>query len=102
MYGYARVSSKDQNLDRQLDALAGFGVKAGHLFADKASGRDFERPEWRRLMGLLGEGDVLAVKINIAAQALHDGEVQGAGALAGAVADALRGLVEGGRGASVS
>ena len=37
VYGYARVSSKDQNLDRQLDALHEFGVKAGMVFADKAS-----------------------------------------------------------------
>lgn len=62
MYGYARVSAKDQNLARQLDALAGFGVPDGNVFADKASGRDFERPEYRRLMGVLVEGDVLVVK----------------------------------------
>ena len=62
MYGYARVSSKDQNLDRQLDALAGFGVEAGMVFADKASGKDFDRPEYRRLMGAIGEGDVVVVK----------------------------------------
>lgn len=59
-YGYARVSTREQNLDRQLDALAAFGVD--DVFADKASGRDFERPEWIRLMGALKEGDVLAVK----------------------------------------
>ncbi|MDY5661087.1 MAG: recombinase family protein [Coriobacteriales bacterium] len=62
VYGYVRVSSKDQNLDRQLDALTSFGVEAGMVFADKASGKDFERPEYRRLVGLLEEGDVLVVK----------------------------------------
>lgn len=62
VYGYARVSSKDQNLNRQLDALTSFGVEAGMVFADKASGKDFERPEYRRLVGLLEEGDVLVVK----------------------------------------
>ena len=62
VYGYARVSSKDQNLDRQLDALAEFGVRADMVFADKASGKDFERPEYRRLMGAIGEGDVVVVK----------------------------------------
>lgn len=62
VYGYARVSSREQNLDRQLDALAAFGVSEGDVFADKASGKDFERPEWRRLAGALAEGDVLAVK----------------------------------------
>ena len=59
-YGYARVSTREQNLDRQLDALAAFGVD--EVFADRASGRDFERPEWIRLMGALEEGDVLVVK----------------------------------------
>ncbi|NHM15039.1 recombinase family protein, partial [Xiamenia xianingshaonis] len=53
IYGYARVSSKDQNLDRQLDALAEFGVAADRVFADKASGKDFERPEYKRLMGVM-------------------------------------------------
>ena len=62
MYGYARVSSREQNLDRQLDALRAFGVEDGAVFADKASGKDFERPAWHRLMGELRPGDVLAVK----------------------------------------
>lgn len=59
-YGYARVSTREQNLDRQLEALAAFGVD--EVFADKASGRDFELPEWILLMGALKEGDVLVVK----------------------------------------
>ena len=62
MYGYARVSSREQNLDRQLDALRAFGVEDGAVYADKASGKDFERPAWHRLMGALRPGDVLAVK----------------------------------------
>ena len=62
MYGYARVSSREQNLDRQLDALRAFGVADGAVYADKASGKDFERPAWHRLMGELRPGDVLAVK----------------------------------------
>lgn len=61
-YGYARVSSHEQNLDRQLDALRAFGVEDGVVYADKASGRDFERPAWHRLMGELRPGDVLAAK----------------------------------------
>lgn len=61
-YGYARVSSKDQNLDRQLVALAEFGVKGEMVFADKASGKDFDRPEYRRLVATLAEGDVVVVK----------------------------------------
>ena len=50
MYGYARVSSKEQNLNRQLDALAEFGVADDMVFADKASGKNFERPEYKRLI----------------------------------------------------
>ena len=61
-YGYARVSSRDQNLDRQLGALTGFGVERARIYADKASGRDFERLEYRRLVEVLDAGDVLAVK----------------------------------------
>lgn len=60
VFGYARVSTRDQNLDRQLDALHEFGVE--EVFADKASGRDFARPEWKRMMDLLSEGDLLVVK----------------------------------------
>ena len=61
-YGYARVSSREQNLDRQLDALRAFGVEEGTVYADKASGKDFERPAWQRLMSELRPGDVLVVK----------------------------------------
>lgn len=50
VYGYARVSSADQNLNRQLDALRGFPVEDGSVFTDKASGKDFERPGYRGLL----------------------------------------------------
>lgn len=62
MYGYARVSTKDQNLDRQLDAFQAFGVPAEAVFADHASGKDFERPAYRRVVGMLDEEDVLVIK----------------------------------------
>ncbi len=61
-YGYARVSTREQNLDRQLDALAAFGVDKRHIYTDKASGKDFDRPAWQRLVGKLKAGDCLAVK----------------------------------------
>lgn len=61
-YGYARVSSRDQNLDRQMDALAAFGVPAANVFYDKASGKDFKRPAYRRLVSAMHTGDVLVVK----------------------------------------
>ncbi len=43
VYGYARVSTREQNLDRQMDALSAFGVEEEGMFADKASGKDFAR-----------------------------------------------------------
>lgn len=61
LYGYARVSSKDQSLARQLDALAAFGVEPRCVFADKASGKDFERAGYRRLLRRLAAGDVVVV-----------------------------------------
>lgn len=61
-YGYARVSSRDQNLDRQIDALTAFGVAKRDLFTDKASGKDFDRPNYIRLMNKLKSGDTLVIK----------------------------------------
>ena len=61
-YGYARVSSKDQNLERQLLALRDAGLSDKHIFKDKKSGKDFERPDYRRLMKKLCPGDVLFIK----------------------------------------
>lgn len=62
VYGYARVSAQDQNLARQLDALTAFGVKRAAVYADKASGKDFERPAWLRLQATLQAGDTLVMK----------------------------------------
>ena len=61
-FGYARVSSKDQNLNRQMDALIEFEVDPSMVFADKASGKDFDRPEYKRLVEILDEGDVVVIK----------------------------------------
>lgn len=61
VYGYARVSSRDQNLDRQLDALRGFPVPERCIYADKASGASFERPRYKALQRRLAAGDVLVV-----------------------------------------
>ena len=58
--GYARVSSKDQNLDRQIAALHDAGVE--RIFADKQSGKDFERIEYKAMMKRLRAGDVLFIK----------------------------------------
>lgn len=62
IFGYARVSSADQNLDRQLDALGKFPVQRDQIYADKASGKDFRRPQYQRLLRRLREGDVLVIK----------------------------------------
>lgn len=62
IYGYARVSTRDQNLDRQLDALAESGVDQANVFMDKASGKDFERPEYQRLLRVLRPEDVIVIK----------------------------------------
>lgn len=61
-YGYARVSSRDQHLARQLDALGAFGVRRENVYADKASGKDFDRPAWNALCKRIGQGDTLVVK----------------------------------------
>ena len=62
MYGYARVSTREQNEARQLIALRELGVEDRHIFTDRQSGKDFDRPAYRRLMRRLRPGDTLAVK----------------------------------------
>ena len=59
IYGYVRVSSQEQNEDRQLIAMAESGVARGNIFIDKQSGKDFERPNYKRLMKKLRPGDTL-------------------------------------------
>ena len=61
-YGYVRVSSRDQNEARQLCAMEAFGVPPGNVYTDKQSGKDFNRPQYQRLMRRLRPGDVLVVK----------------------------------------
>lgn len=61
MYGYCRVSSKDQNEARQLTALHSFGVKKENIFIDKQSGKDFEREGYKKLLKKLRRGSTLVV-----------------------------------------
>ncbi len=61
VYGYARVSSVDQNEDRQLIALKQSGVEGNNIFIDHKSGKDFNRPAWQRLMRKIRRGDHLIV-----------------------------------------
>ena len=60
-YGYIRVSSKDQNEDRQRLALLEFGGPRRNLCIEKRSGKDFERPQYKRLLRILRPGDLLVV-----------------------------------------
>ena len=62
IYGYARVSTREQNEDRQMIAMQQFGVAQTHIFLDKQSGKDFNRPAYRRLLNILQEGDTLVIK----------------------------------------
>ena len=61
-YGYVRVSTKEQNEDRQMVAMRELGVKDGNVILDKQSGKDFDRPGYRRLMRRLKAGDTLVIK----------------------------------------
>lgn len=61
VYGYIRVSSVDQTEDRQMIALRGKGVAERHIYLDKQSGKDFHRPQYRRLVRALKPGDLLYV-----------------------------------------
>lgn len=61
VYGYARVSSMEQNEDRQMIALKKAGVIAGNIFMDKQSGKDFYRVNYEKLVSLLQRGDLLYV-----------------------------------------
>lgn len=61
IYGYVRVSSADQNEERQLAAMKKQGIAEKHIYLDKLSGKDFERPAYKRLVKRLRPGDLLYV-----------------------------------------
>lgn len=62
LYGYIRVSTKDQNEDRQLLALKELAIPPRNLFIDKQSGKDFERPQYRQMIRKLKKDDLLYIK----------------------------------------
>lgn len=62
IYGYIRVSTREQNEDRQRLAMAALSIPAENIYMDKQSGKDFERPQYRRLMRRLRRDDLLYVK----------------------------------------
>ena len=61
MYGYVRVSSMEQNEDRQMIALKKAGIPDSHIFMDKQSGKDFHRVNYEKLVSRLQEGDLLYI-----------------------------------------
>lgn len=61
-YGYVRVSSKDQNEARQLIAMNEFGVAQDKIYVDKQSGKDFDRPQYKRMLRRLHRGDTIVIK----------------------------------------
>ena len=62
IYGYMRVSTKSQNLNRQEDALLEFGVEKDNIFADKESGKNFDREKYQEMKSILKRNDVLVIK----------------------------------------
>ena len=61
-YAYIRVSTKEQNINRQLAALADFQIPDDHIFCDHQSGKDFARPAYQALLQVLKPHDLLIVK----------------------------------------
>lgn len=62
LWGYVRVSTREQNEARQIDAMRQFGIDEAHILMDKQSGKDFNRPQYLELLDRLKAGDVLVVK----------------------------------------
>lgn len=62
LFGYVRVSTREQNLDRQLIAMRDFGVPDRQVYRDKFSGKAFERPAYQRMIKKLKPGDTLVIK----------------------------------------
>ena len=61
-YGYVRVSSRDQNEDRQIRALLEFGVQPSDIFHEKVTGKTFDRPQYQKLLCKLKKDDTLVIK----------------------------------------
>lgn len=62
IYGYIRISTREQNADRQRIALENFGVPTENFFIDKQSGKNFVRPQYRKLLKKIKAGDTLVIK----------------------------------------
>ena len=62
VYGYIRVSTQEQHEDRQMIALRAFPVQKGNIFMDKLSGKDFNRPQYKRLLRRIKSKDLIVIK----------------------------------------
>lgn len=62
MYGYIRVSTREQNIERQLISLTEAGVDRKNIYVDKQSGKDFQRPAYKKMLRRLKENDLLVIK----------------------------------------
>ena len=61
IHGYARVSTKEQNEARQINALKEFGVSERDIYIDKISGKSFNRPEYEKMLNAIRKGDLVVV-----------------------------------------
>ena len=61
VHGYVRVSSKEQNEERQISALKELGIAERDLYIDKVSGKNFDRPEYQRLLNVVRKGDLIVI-----------------------------------------
>ena len=61
-YGYIRVSTKDQNEDRQLLVMRELHIQSQNIYTDKQSGKDFNRPQYKKLLRKLKKDDLLFIK----------------------------------------
>ena len=61
-YGYIRVSTKEQNPERQVLAMRAQEIEQSNIFCDRMSGRDFSRPQYLKLISVLSRGDILVIK----------------------------------------
>lgn len=62
VWGYVRVSTKDQKLDRQIDAMLEYGVPESHIWEDKETGKTFNRPEYKKMIRVAQRGDIIVIK----------------------------------------
>lgn len=62
VYGYIRVSTREQNIERQLISLIEAGIERKSIYIDKQSGKDFRRPAYKKMMRKVREGDLIVVK----------------------------------------